>query len=414
MVSICYGTGRWITAYRHYHAVKKNLYNMETDLAQRRISPKQLRVAITVYFFISGFGYSSWASRIPSIQQQLHLNEAQLGAVLLALPIGLITTLPVTGGMLSRFNTRKIMLFGVVFFNVVLSLPGLTNNILQLVLVLFCFGSSRNILNLSLNAQAVGVQDFYRQSIMTTFHGMWSVAGFAGAAVGYVMVLYAVAPAYHLPAVAVVLLILALCFYPYALNQEPVQERKPFFSFPDKSLLSFALICFACMACENTMYDWSVIYYQKAVHAPKSTATAAFVMYMVAMTIGRFTGDRLVAAIGVKNILQWSGLLIFSGFMLSVLWPHPLAAGFGFVMVGLGVSCIVPLVFKMAGKSKTTSTGHALASISSIGYLGFLLVPPLIGFVAQKADLRWSFGIIAMLGILIIAMVYTIPEEQGG
>ena len=385
---------------------------METDVAQKTISPKHLRAAITVYFFISGFGYSSWASRIPSIQQRLHLNEAQLGAVLLALPVGLMTTLPVTGRMLSQYNTRKIMFFGVVFFNLVLSLPGLANNVLQLVLVLFCFGSSRNILNLSMNAQAVGVQHFYTKSIMTTFHGVWSVAGFAGAAVGYAMVLYNIVPAWHLFGVALVLLALAFYFYPDTLNQEPVvQERRPFFSFPDKSLLSFALICFACMACENTMYDWSVIYFQKAVHAPKAAATAAFVVYMIAMTLGRFSGDKLVTRLGVKTILQSSGWLVFTGFMLAVLWPHPLAAGLGFVMVGLGVSCIVPLVFKIAGKSNVTSSGHALASISSIGYLGFLLVPPLVGFVAQNAGLRWSFGIIALLGILIIAMVYTIPDE---
>lgn len=288
----------------------------------------------------------------------------------------------------------------------------MANNIVQLVFVLFCFGSSRNILNLSMNAQAVGVQHLYPGSIMTTFHGVWSVAGFAGAMVGYIMVLHNIAPAWHLPAVALVLLLMSLYVYPAALDQQPViQERRPFFSFPDRSLLNFALICFACMACENTMYDWSVIYFQKVIHASKPASTAAFVVYMVAMTTGRFTGDWLVDRTGVKNILRSSGWLIFAGFMLAVLWPHPLVGGLGFVMIGLGVSCIVPLVFKIAGKSAVTSSGHALASISSIGYLGFLLVPPLVGFVAQRANLRWSFGIIALLGVLIIAMVNTIRDN---
>ncbi|MBE7170184.1 MAG: MFS transporter [Williamsia sp.] len=389
---------------------------MQTDPAFSipiKISPRQLRLATTVYFFISGFGYSSWASRIPSIQQRLHLNEAQLGGVLLSLPIGLMLTLPVTGTLLSRYNTKKIMLFGVVFYNLVLSLPGFTTTLMQLVAVLFCFGSSRNILNLSINAQAVGVQELYKTSIMTTFHGVWSVAGFTGAAVGYVMVLYNIAPAWHLMGVAFVLMVLALWLYPYALSQEPVRkEHRPFFSFPDKSLLNFAFICFACMACENTMYDWSVIYFQKVVHTPKAAANAAYVVYMVAMTIGRFAGDRVVTKIGVKNILHLSGWLIFTGLMLAVLLPYPVIAGMGFTLVGLGVSCVVPLVFKMAAQSAATSSGHALASISSIGYLGFLLVPPMVGFVAQKADLRWSFGIIATLGLLLVAMVYSIREER--
>ncbi len=379
----------------------------------RTVSPQRLRVATTVYFFLSGFGYSSWASRIPSIQQKLHLDEAQLGTVLLALPVGLIVTLPFTGRMLGRFNSRKIMLLGVVFFSLVLCLPGFTTNILQLIAVLFCFGSSRNMLNLSMNAQAVGVQGFFSRSIMTTFHAVWSIAGFAGAGVGYLMVKYNVPPTWHLTAIALAVLLTALLFYPATLHQEPLTtaEKKPFFAFPERSLLSFALICFASMACENTMYDWSVIYFQKAVHATKPAATLAFVVYMVAMTLGRFTGDRLVASLGVSRILQASGWLIFGGLMTAVLFPFPLTAGLGYVMTGLGVSCIVPLVFRIAGRSKTSSSGHALASISSIGYLGFLLVPPLVGFVAQKANLRWSFGIIALLGILIIAMVQTIREE---
>jgi MFS family permease len=176
--------------------------------------------------------------------------------------------------------------------------------------------------------------------------------------------------------------------------------------------MKFAIICFCCMSCENTMYDWSVIYFQKAIHASNPVATSAFVIYMVMMTIGRFTGDKLVNKIGIKKLLNASGWLIFTGLFLAVLLPNPIPAAVGFAMVGLGVSCIVPLVFSLAGRSKTMSSGQALASISTVGYIGFLMVPPLVGFVAQALNLRWSFGIIALLGAVIILMVSKIREEE--
>ncbi len=377
-------------------------------------SPSKLRIATTVFFFMSGFGYSSWASRIPSIQQQLHLNEAQLGAVLFASPIGLMLTMPVTSWLLGRINSRKILFFGAVSFNLILSLPGFATKTWHLAAALFCFGSTRNLMNLSVNSQAVGVQKLYGTSIMTTFHGVWSLAGFAGAALGYFMVTYNVAPGFHLFAVSIILLILAFYFYSDTLDQEPVkhQNKKPAFSLPDKHLMKFAIICFGCMSCENTMYDWSVIYFQKTVHASKPGATAAFVIYMVCMTIGRLTGDKLVTRLGIKTLLRYSGWLIFAGLLLAVLLPYPVTAAAGFAMVGFGVSCIVPLVFSMAGKSKTMSSGQALASISTIGYMGFLMVPPLVGFIGHAANLRWSFAIIALLGGVIILMVSAIKEEE--
>jgi MFS family permease len=256
-------------------------------------SRAKLRFACGMFFFLSGFGYSSWASRIPSIQQHLHLNEAQLGAILFALPIGLMLTIPFTAKMLSTFSSKSIMLIGAIAFNVLLCLPGFTTYIWQLVILLFFFGSARNIFNLSVNAQAVGVQSFYDKSIMVTFHGIWSLAGFAGAAVGYLMVSFNVHASWHLLSVGVAMIIMTAIFYPHTYYEKPVvTAKRAVFSLPDKHLIKFALISFGCMACENTMYDWSGIYFQKVVEPSKQAATAAFVIYMVAMTIGRFTGDK--------------------------------------------------------------------------------------------------------------------------
>jgi len=373
----------------------------------------KLRIACGVFFFISGFGYSSWASRIPSIQQQLHLNEGQLGAVLFALPIGLMLTIPITSKMLKHFSSRSIMLVGAIAFNVLLCVPGFTAYVWQLVVLLFFFGSARNIFNLSVNAQAVSIQSFYDKSIMVTFHGIWSLAGFAGAALGYLMVSFNVAPSYHLLLVGACMIIITMIFYSHAYYEKPVAKSgKSVFSLPDKHLVKFSLICFASMACENTMYDWSGIYFQKVLHASKPAATAAFVVYMVAMTIGRFTGDRLVASAGIKRVLSISGILILTGLLFSVLLPYSYTVYFGYALVGMGVSCVVPLVFSMAGKSQNMNTGQALAAISTVGYLGFLIIPPAVGFIAQAAGLRWAFGIVAGFGALIIAMVSKIQNTD--
>jgi MFS family permease len=209
-------------------------------------SPKQLRIGSAIFFFISGFGYSTWASRIPTIKQQLHLNDAQLGTVLFALPIGLMLTMPVTSWLLTRYSSRGIMLFGSILLCVILSLVGVSKVMWELIVMLFCFGSARNLLTLSINTQAVAVQTLYSKSIMATFHGIWSLAGFAGAAGGYLMVYFNIFPAYHFFFASIALLVLTLFFIKDTLYQKPVKEpRKPVFSLPDKYLLNFSLICFA-------------------------------------------------------------------------------------------------------------------------------------------------------------------------
>ncbi len=368
-------------------------------------SPKTSRIAAAIFFFISGFGYTTWASRIPSIQRDLHLNEAQLGIALFALPVGLMATMPLTGKLLSRFSSSAIMLFGAVSYNLCLGLLGYATQFWQFLLILFFFGSSRNLFNLSTNTEAVGVQTLYSKSIMTTFHGIWSMAGFGGAALGYLMVADHIKPAYHLLSVSIILTVIAFCCSPFLLHQKPVpQPNKPIFSLPDKTLLKLSFICFASMACENIMYDWSGIYMDKAVHTSHAIAITGFIAFMSTLTFARFAGDKVVTRYGVKMLMQYSGMLIISGFMLSVIFPYLVTAILGFAMVGIGTSCIVPLVYREAGKSKTMSNGLGIAAVSTVGYLGFLIVPPLVGFVAQASNLRWSFAIISTLGLVIVWM----------
>jgi MFS family permease len=375
-------------------------------------TPKGFRLANTVFFFLSGFGYSSWVSRIPHIQAQLHLSEAQFGAVLFAFPIGLMLTMPFTGKLLNKHSSRYIMLLGAIMFNIVLSLPGLVAFVWQLILVLLIFGASRNIFNLSINAQSLEVQKLYPKSIITSFHAVWSIAVFSGAGFGYVMVTQHIAPSHHLLGVSVFMLALTACFYPLSIHNEPVPVKKKFFAMPEKNLIKFAVICFVSMACENTMYDWSGIYFENILKASPKLTSAAFVFFATAVTLGRVFGDYGVTKFGIKKILLYSGILITAGFALCFILPYAYPTIFGYVLIGFGVSCVVPLIFSIAGRSSKLSSGSAITSISTIGYLGFLLVPPMVGFISEYLSMKWAFLIMALLGILMILMVNKIGENE--
>jgi fucose permease len=303
------------------------------------------------------------------------------------------------------------MLSGAILFNIVLALPGFAAYVWQLVLILLIFGGSRNILNLSMNAQALEVQRLYPKSIMTTFHAIWSLAGFAGAGFGYVMVTQHIDPSFHLLGIGVAMLAVVSCFYPLTIESEPSKEESKFFSMPDKNLLKFAIICFVSMACENTMYDWSGIYFQNVLQASQKITTAAFVFFMTAVTLGRFLGDYVVMRFGIKSILFYSAIMISVGFLICFLLPFIIPTILGFVLIGVGVSCTVPLVFSIAGRSKSLSSGSALTSISTIGYLGFLIVPPMVGFISEALSMKWAFLIMAFLGGIMIFMVTKILDS---
>ena len=361
---------------------------------------------VAIFFFVSGFGFFTWGSRIPTIQQQLHLNKEQLGIVLFALPIGLMGTLPVTGMLLSRYDSRRIMMIGAVLFNLMLCAIGFSTQVWQLVIALFFFGVSRNLLNISVNAQSIGVQALYDRSIIAKFHGVWSLAGLGAAALGYFMVSFWVPPSWHFLVVGLLLTLLCLYAFPGSLRQQPAaRERRPWFALPDRSLIKFGLISFASMACEGAMIDWSGIYFREAVHATRNVATLGFLFYTVAVSIGRLTGDRLANRFGIRNTLIYSGGLIGAGLLLAAFLPYVVPAGIGFVLVGFGVSCVIPMVFSMAGRSAGMSSGSAIAAVSTVGYLGFLIVPPVLGSVAQHAGLPVAFGGLALFGLAISGLV---------
>jgi MFS family permease len=363
------------------------------------VSRRANRVAVACFFFIVGLSFASWASRIPDIKTQLNLNDAALGGILLALPAGSMASLPLSGWLVARFGSRLVLTIAAVCYPLMLIILGVAANAWQLVMVLFGFGLLGNMCNISVNTQAVGVEALYGRSIMASFHGIWSLAGFSGATIGTLMVSANIPTVYHFIIICIASLLLLVCVQRFTLDKDGTHPDQPIFARPDAGLLKLGLIAFSCMACEGTMFDWSGVYFQQVVEAPKDLVALGYAVFMGTMATGRFIGDRIVTRFGRKIVLQASGIVITIGLLTSVLFPTLVPATIGFFLVGFGVSSVIPLVYSSAGKSKTLSPGVALAAVSTIGFLGFLLGPPVIGFIAHASNLRWSFTLIALLGL---------------
>ncbi|MDB5151163.1 MAG: transporter [Mucilaginibacter sp.] len=362
-----------------------------------------LRIAVGAMFFMAGLSFSSWASRIATVQQTLGLSDAGLGAVLFALPVGLMCSLPFSGWIITKIGSKKLVIAALLVYSVALVSLGLAQNTFQLIICLLCFGFASNSVNIAVNTQAVATEQLYQRPIMAFFHGLWSLAGFTGAGIGTFMIAKGVIPFHHFSLMLIVIAIGVAVAARY-LKDDKVTDTGPVFVMPDKSLIKLGVIAFCSMICEGAMFDWSVIYFKKVVLAPEALVGIGFTTFMFTMAGGRFVADWFAHKFGLKRTLQVSGSLTATGLLIAVAFPYVYTAMAGFLLVGAGVSSVVPMVYSAAGKSKTMSPGVALAAVSTIGFMGFLIGPPVIGFIAGIATLRASFILIACMGVSVVVV----------
>ena len=383
---------------------------MNNNIITSRVStPQQTRIAVAALFFVSGFGFSSFTSRIPTLQQNLHINDAELGTALFAIPLGLVCMLPFTGHLLRKYESRYSLLIGGFLYNIFLCLLGYVTNLWQMMIVLFFFGGSRNLLNIAINAQSLGIQKLYSKSIITTFHGIWSITGFIGGSIGGMMISHDIRPALHFELASVICFIIIGVFFRDTIKNDTRKgnedEKRVLFNFPKGPLLKLGFVAFCCMMVEGIMYDWSGIYFQKVVHVSKQNITTGYVAFMCAAAIARFAGDWVINKVGTKRVLQIGSSFAIIGLLISIIFPYLVPATFGFILIGIGVSCIFPLIMKMAGRISGQSAGVSIASVSTISYFGFLFGPPLIGYIAQAANLQCSFGLGVIMAICMFILV---------
>jgi MFS family permease len=377
---------------------------------------KRIRWAVSLTYFSMGICFSSWASRIPDIKTALELNDAIFGSILFALPVGQFLMMPFSGKLVTRFGSEKVILFAIPAYTLTLIVIGLAQSGWQLALILFMFGLFGNMNNIAINTQGIAAERLYGRPIMASFHGGWSLAGFTGALISLALINLKLTPFQHFSTVVLLVWGIIAFNYPFLVRCKPdenaVPQRRRFFGKPDAALVQLGFIGFCSMASEGAMFDWSGLYFKDVVAAPASLVILGYTSFMIMMATGRFLADRIISKIGRKRMLQISGVVISSGLFTAVIFPTLVASTIGFMLVGLGVSSIVPTVYSTAGKQNRIPPGIALATVSSVSFLGFLMGPPLIGYIAEIASLRYSFALIGIFGFGITLMVSRIKAFQ--
>lgn len=370
-------------------------------------SLRRTRIAVSLFYFGQGMGFASWASRIPDIKHNLHLSDAALGTILLALPAGQLCTMPFSATLVTKYGSKKMLTVTAPLYVIALVNLGLATAPWHLAAFLFLFGVIGNMANIAVNTQGVETEKLYNRPINTSFHGAWSIAGFAGALVGLLMINLHVPPSRHFLVIVLLSWTNVFLNHQHLVRGKPAGHatKRPFFIKPEGSLLQLGIIAFCSMATEGAMFDWSGVYFKDVVLAPHSLVVLGYASFMVMMAAGRFIGDAVILRIGRKRTMQFSGIIITLGMALSVCFPYIVTATLGFMMVGLGVSTNIPSVYSVAGRNEKIPPGIALAMVSSVSYLGFLMGPPLIGYISALSSLRYSYAVIGCFGLLISYLV---------
>lgn len=375
---------------------------------------KRIRWAVSTFYFGMGLCFASWASRIPDIKTALHLGAGDLGTILFALPMGQLVMMPFSGKLVTRFGSHRIIVFSLSMYALTLTNLGLATNSWQLTLVLFLFGMFGNMNNIAVNTQGIYTENVFRRSIMASFHGIWSLAGFTGALIGFLMLALKLNPHLHFLIIGGVVLLLIAFNYKFLIKSKGYvkPENKKRFAKPDINLVLFGVIGFCSMASEGIMFDWSGVYFKDVIKAPGALIILGYTSFMIMMASGRFFGDGLIHKFGKKKVLQISGIMVSTGLFTAVIFPYLIPSVIAFMIVGLGVSSIIPTLYSLAGKNTSLPTGEALTVVSSVSFLGFLMGPPVIGYIAEVSSLRFSFAFIGVFGFMIALLVSRIKAIE--
>ncbi len=378
---------------------------------------QRTRLAVFFFYIVQGICFASWASRIPTIKGDLAIGDGTWGTILLMLSIGEIGGMMLSGWVISKFGSRTILPIALLGHIIAFACLGFSNTLLALCLSLIGFGFTANFYNISLNTQGINVEREYGKPIMATFHGGWSIAGAIASGIGMFMIAVRINPSIHFLIVIFAVVIIYFFNYKYLLPDKKKnpskKEQIKHKNRPEGFLYLLGFIAFFGMAAEGAMHDWSGLYYQEVIKAPEALVLVGFFAYMITMATARFGIDSLTQRFGKKRVLQFSGFCIFIGLTLAVAIPNLYISTLGFMVVALGTSSIAPTAYSAAGQNTKISSSMALMIVSSIGFLGYLIGPPLIGYISHATNLRYSYGLIGLfgIGIIIIASVVKVLRK---
>ena len=365
------------------------------------ISKTKQRVFLSLSFFLAGFSFSTWASRIPTIREAFDFNDAELGSILLAMPIGSLLGLPISGWLVSRYNSRVPLTVGYALNTVSLAIIGFTHSVPALVAAVLLFSFTTRIFNISVNTQAITLQKHFEHKIMGSFHGFWSTGGIFGILFSTLMLEFDISLQTHFLTVGIGALLLTLYSYQFLLKDDKSESgNKIVFGKPDPYIFYLGIIVLLSAICEGGMFDWSGIYFQQVLNV--KIFTYGYLIFMTFMALSRFISDKIIERIGLPKTYIMSSVCIVGGIAMAIIVPRFWTAMVGFSMVGFGTAAVIPMSYALAGSSRKYSPGMAISIIATYSITGMLLGPPLIGYLAHAFNLRISFVIFALCGFLLI------------
>ena len=373
------------------------------------------RFAVLGVFFVNGVVIGTWVVRIPAIQQELDLSEGQLGLALLGAAVGALVAMPLVGALASRFGSRRVVGTTAMLLSLSLVLPALAPSMILLVPALAMIGAANGGLDVSMNSQAVAVEEGYGRPIMSSFHAAWSFGGLAGAAVGGLFASVGMGPLPHFASIAVLSAIAFAAVYKKLLpaGADASEDGAPAFARPTRALMGLGIISFCVLLGEGAMGDWSAVYLNSTLQTGPGFAAAGYAAFSLAMAFGRLFGDRFTERLGPTRLVRLCGALAAIGLGIALAIGQPLVALVGFACAGAGFSIVFPVALSAAGRTKGMAAGPALAAVSTTAYTGFLVGPPFIGFVAEWTSLGAALYLVVALSTVVILLAGAVSAGGG-
>jgi predicted MFS family arabinose efflux permease len=371
----------------------------------------ETRLATRLSFLVAGFGVASWAPLVPFAKERVHIDDGTLGLMLLCLGMGSVALMFLTGVLNARYGARPIILAGGFGLAVLLPLLAVAGSPVALGMTLFAFGAALGALDVAMNIHAVEVERAAGRPLMSGFHALFSVGGFAGATAMTFLLSSNVGPFASTLVAALPMAITMAVAAPRLLRASHSKEP-PLFVAPRGVVLLLAALAAVMFLVEGAILDWSALLVTEKGLVREAQGGLGYSIFAIAMTAGRLGGDFVTARVGDRAVLFWGGLGTMAGFALLLAAPIPAAAMSGFLLIGLGASNIVPVLFRGAGAQRAMPAGHAVAAITTAGYSGILVGPAGIGFVARIFGLSVAFWLLAALVGAVVLSARSVTAQR--
>ncbi len=369
--------------------------------------------ATIIVFLVHGLLFATWVSRIPAVKAALGLNNAVLGLTLLSSAAGAVLAIPFAGKFVSRYGSRRITSISSVTFCFSLVLPGFAVNAATLAAALFAFGATAAVMDVSMNAQGIEVERRLGKPTMSRFHGMFSLGGMVSAGVGGFVASHDIRPVTHFGVSALIYLLTIIVVAPLLLEThdrvQAKQQKKQLRKIP-RALLALSAIGFCILLSEGAIADWTAVYLRQVLDAGAGTAAAGYSVFSAAMATFRFLGDLITSRLGPERTVRTGGQVAAGGMMWALIAQSPAWAMPGFAAAGAGLSVIIPLVFGGGGRVESVSPGAGIATVTGLGYIGFIVGPPAIGFASQVFTLRYALGLVVLCCVIASLLSAFIPQ----